>query len=244
MCPPATPFSSRVALGWCEALGGEDIFIGVNAVDYSGYPDCRPEFLMPIRGTGPSGNPGWRGGARALPDPRAAAADDEGADHPSRHRMQGLIFRSPTAATTPPPKGLRAARATPASCAARGSRRQGCPIRRGTAYDTPPRGSEYGPCPAGRAGKALCRDPVVARGGDGRGGSAAGQPVRQRRHAQRILPLRCDGVLQRGDGDAYRTPLRRFREIDSAGRHSRDQAAGERAGSGPAAGVRRGGADR
>jgi 7-cyano-7-deazaguanine synthase len=34
-----------VALGWCEALGGEDIFIGANAVDYSGYPDCRPEFL-------------------------------------------------------------------------------------------------------------------------------------------------------------------------------------------------------
>lgn len=34
-----------VALGWCEVLGGEDIFIGVNAVDYSGYPDCRPEFL-------------------------------------------------------------------------------------------------------------------------------------------------------------------------------------------------------
>jgi 7-cyano-7-deazaguanine synthase len=34
-----------LALGWCEVLGAEDIFIGVNAVDYSGYPDCRPEFL-------------------------------------------------------------------------------------------------------------------------------------------------------------------------------------------------------
>ncbi|HSW40062.1 MAG TPA: 7-cyano-7-deazaguanine synthase QueC [Acidobacteriota bacterium] len=34
-----------VALGWCEVLGAGDIFIGVNAVDYSGYPDCRPEFL-------------------------------------------------------------------------------------------------------------------------------------------------------------------------------------------------------
>ncbi len=33
------------ALGWCEALEAQDIFIGVNAVDYSGYPDCRPEFL-------------------------------------------------------------------------------------------------------------------------------------------------------------------------------------------------------
>ena len=33
------------ALAWCEVLGAEDIFIGVNAVDYSGYPDCRPEFI-------------------------------------------------------------------------------------------------------------------------------------------------------------------------------------------------------
>jgi 7-cyano-7-deazaguanine synthase len=34
-----------LALGWAEALGARDIFLGVNAVDYSGYPDCRPEFL-------------------------------------------------------------------------------------------------------------------------------------------------------------------------------------------------------
>ena len=33
------------ALGWAETLGSQDIFIGVNALDYSGYPDCRPEFL-------------------------------------------------------------------------------------------------------------------------------------------------------------------------------------------------------
>ncbi len=33
------------ALGWAEVLGARDIFIGVNAVDYSGYPDCRPEFI-------------------------------------------------------------------------------------------------------------------------------------------------------------------------------------------------------
>lgn len=34
-----------LALGWAEALGAHDIFIGVNALDYSGYPDCRPEFI-------------------------------------------------------------------------------------------------------------------------------------------------------------------------------------------------------
>jgi len=33
------------ALGWAEVLGAGDIFIGVNALDYSGYPDCRPEFI-------------------------------------------------------------------------------------------------------------------------------------------------------------------------------------------------------
>jgi 7-cyano-7-deazaguanine synthase len=34
-----------LALGWAEVLGSSDIFIGVNALDYSGYPDCRPEFI-------------------------------------------------------------------------------------------------------------------------------------------------------------------------------------------------------
>ena len=34
-----------IALGWAEVLGAKDIFIGVNAVDYSGYPDCRVEFI-------------------------------------------------------------------------------------------------------------------------------------------------------------------------------------------------------
>ncbi|MBB1521214.1 7-cyano-7-deazaguanine synthase QueC [Aquipseudomonas guryensis] len=34
-----------LALGWAEVLGAHDIFIGVNAVDYSGYPDCRPDFI-------------------------------------------------------------------------------------------------------------------------------------------------------------------------------------------------------
>lgn len=33
------------ALAWCEVLDASDIFIGVNAIDYSGYPDCRPEFI-------------------------------------------------------------------------------------------------------------------------------------------------------------------------------------------------------
>lgn len=35
-----------IALGWAEVLGASDIFIGVNAVDYSGYPDCRPDYIQ------------------------------------------------------------------------------------------------------------------------------------------------------------------------------------------------------
>jgi 7-cyano-7-deazaguanine synthase len=34
-----------IALGWAEVLGANDLFLGVNAVDYSGYPDCRPEYI-------------------------------------------------------------------------------------------------------------------------------------------------------------------------------------------------------
>ena len=39
-----------IALGWAEVLGASDIFVGVNAVDYSGYPDCRPEYISAFEG--------------------------------------------------------------------------------------------------------------------------------------------------------------------------------------------------
>jgi 7-cyano-7-deazaguanine synthase len=43
--PARNTIMLAVALGWAEVLGARDIFCGVNAVDYSGYPDCRPEFI-------------------------------------------------------------------------------------------------------------------------------------------------------------------------------------------------------
>lgn len=43
--PARNTIMLSVALGWAEVLGASDIFCGVNAVDYSGYPDCRPEFV-------------------------------------------------------------------------------------------------------------------------------------------------------------------------------------------------------
>jgi 7-cyano-7-deazaguanine synthase len=43
--PARNTIMLSLALGWAEVLGSADIFCGVNAVDYSGYPDCRPEFI-------------------------------------------------------------------------------------------------------------------------------------------------------------------------------------------------------
>lgn len=43
--PARNTIMLSVALGWAEVLGARDVFCGVNAVDYSGYPDCRPEFI-------------------------------------------------------------------------------------------------------------------------------------------------------------------------------------------------------
>ena len=43
--PARNTIMLSLALGWAEALGGTDIFYGANSVDYSGYPDCRPEYV-------------------------------------------------------------------------------------------------------------------------------------------------------------------------------------------------------
>jgi 7-cyano-7-deazaguanine synthase len=76
-----------LALAWAETLGAFDLFVGVNCVDYSGYPDCRPEYLHAFealanlatragvefrgegRGTRGESESGQGGGARREPDP-------------------------------------------------------------------------------------------------------------------------------------------------------------------------------
>jgi 7-cyano-7-deazaguanine synthase len=62
-----------LALGWAETLGARDLFIGVNALDYSGYPDCRPEFL------------------RAFEE-LAAVATAAGAEHGARFRVHAPLL--------------------------------------------------------------------------------------------------------------------------------------------------------
>ena len=67
-----------LALGWAEVLGAHDIVIGVNALDYSGYPDCRPEFIAAFEQLASLAT-AQRRPRRALSHPRAAADDDQGA---------------------------------------------------------------------------------------------------------------------------------------------------------------------
>jgi 7-cyano-7-deazaguanine synthase len=53
-----------LALGWAEVLGATDLVIGVNAVDYSGYPDCRPEFIRAFEALAPLATKAGVEGAR------------------------------------------------------------------------------------------------------------------------------------------------------------------------------------
>ena len=66
-----------LALGWAESLGGLDIFYGANAVDYSGYPDCRPEYVESFE---KMANLATKAGVEAL-------------DHATRFRVHAPIVR-------------------------------------------------------------------------------------------------------------------------------------------------------
>ncbi len=62
------------ALAWAEVLGAADVFIGVNAVDYSGYPDCRPEFIAAYERLANLAT-------KAAVEGKLADADQDAADH-------------------------------------------------------------------------------------------------------------------------------------------------------------------
>ena len=79
------------ALAWAEVLPARDIFIGVNAQDYSGYPDCRPQYIEAFQRHGPPGNQGRRR-RRRRDDTHAADGVNEGPDHCPRAGIGGRLW--------------------------------------------------------------------------------------------------------------------------------------------------------
>ncbi len=73
--------------GWAEVLGAERIVIGVNALDYSGYPDCRPEFIAAFEYLATLATKAGVEGPAAS-DLGAAPAADQGRHHPPRARAR------------------------------------------------------------------------------------------------------------------------------------------------------------
>ena len=88
-----------LALGWAEVIGAVDIFVGVNAVDYSGYPDCRPEFLAAFEKLAQLATKAGIEGAPAR-NPRTLGSSLQSGDHPSRNgfgsrlRHDGILLSS------------------------------------------------------------------------------------------------------------------------------------------------------
>ena len=74
-----------MALGWAEVLGAQDMFIGANAVDYSGYPDCRPAFIQASRQLANLATRAGVEGRRSSHVP--AGGDEQGRYHASRGRL-------------------------------------------------------------------------------------------------------------------------------------------------------------
>ena len=79
--PARNTIMLSLALAWAEVLEARDIFVGINAVDYSGYPDCRPEYLAAFQTMANLATEGRRRGA-ATRHPCAADRPLESLDHP------------------------------------------------------------------------------------------------------------------------------------------------------------------
>ena len=113
-----------LALAWAETLGARDIFLGVNVLDASGYPDCRPEFVRAFEALAQVAT--RTGGFRIhAPLIELTKADIIRA----RYARSASTTRSPTPATTRC-DGAACGRCDACASAARASQRPASPIRR------------------------------------------------------------------------------------------------------------------
>ena len=81
-----------LALAWAETLGAFDLFVGVNCVDYSGYPDCRPEYLRAFETLANLATKAGVEGAGAFRIHAPFARTDQGADHRPGSRTWGRLW--------------------------------------------------------------------------------------------------------------------------------------------------------
>ena len=93
-----------LALGWAEVLGSQDIFVGVNAMDYSGYPDCRPEYIEAFEHLGNLATKAGVEGRQRLKI-RAPLVSMNKADIIRRGMELGVDFAETTSCYDPEPNG-------------------------------------------------------------------------------------------------------------------------------------------
>ena len=202
-----------LALGLAEASGARDIFIGVNALDYSGYPDCRPQFIAEFeRLANLATKAGVEGERFTIHAP--LLEHDQGRDRPGGGAAGARRRRSATAATIRSPMAPIAAAATPAGCARRASPKPDSRIRRPT-HDLRRQGMLPHAPGGGRAvGQprglpALCRAAICGRGASRTGpahSAASATPISSARTARGAASspvptrLRATSISLWGDG--------------------------------------------
>jgi 7-cyano-7-deazaguanine synthase len=112
-----------LALGWAEVLGARDIVIGVNALDYSGYPDCRPEFIAAFEQVAALGTrAGVEGAAFRIHTPLITLSK---ADIIRRGVALGLDYSLTTSCYNPSPEGRPCGRCDSCVLRAKGFREAG-----------------------------------------------------------------------------------------------------------------------
>ena len=105
------------AMAWAEVLECSDIFIGVNAIDYSGYPDCRPEFIAAFEHMANLATKAGVEGKTLLRVHTPLSKTREIGNREAGRRWWASISRSRTAVMTPTGEGVPAGTAIRACCA-------------------------------------------------------------------------------------------------------------------------------